>query len=160
MVQGFPRRKQTARGGMPVKSENKRTLLLILVMILVQSIAGCGGGEVSNLTGPTSDVPSASREIVMNWNAPQTYTDSTVLDPEVDLEEYEIYVNQTGTFSTENEPVAYVSAVNSSGNATTSFDLGALDYSFAASQTYYVCMRSVTKSGVKSEFSPVISFTI
>ncbi len=96
----------------------------------------------------------------MSWEAPTTYADNSELDPSEELDVYEIYVNETGEFSEDDYPAAYVSATDSHGNPTESFDLGNLDYSFTSGVVYYICMRSVTKSGIRSGLSTVFMFTI
>jgi hypothetical protein len=96
----------------------------------------------------------------ISWNAPESYTDSSQLNPSEDLEAYEIFVNASGAFAAADEPSAYISATDAAGNATETFALENLDFAFSPGQTYYFCMRSVSKSGVASEFSAVVALTL
>ncbi len=144
-----------------MKGSSKRAIHILLAVLFAASLANCGGGGSSSSDGSVTGNASAVAEgVVMTWSAPEAYADSTPLDPETDLEEYEIYINETGEFDSDDEPVAYVSATDANGNATTTFDLGNLDYFFVDGGIYYVSMRSVTKSGVKSDFSTAFRFRI
>ncbi len=136
-----------------MKKPDKKWILAILAMVFCLRIPNCGGGSEGNS-------PSLAEGIVMSWEAPTKYVDRTSLDPLEELDVYEIYVSDTGGFSDEDYPEAYVSAVDSHGNATESFDLGNLNYHFVPGETYYISMRSVTKNGVRSDFSGIFMFII
>jgi hypothetical protein len=129
-------------------------LYIIAALMLSLLLASCGGGE----SGGTS--PSSSFEKILSWAPPDSYTDDTALDPESELREYHIYVNETGVFSESDELIAAVSAVDSAGSAVTSFNLMNVSLTLASNVKYYVSMRSVTRSGVTSDFSPAVSFTL
>ncbi len=98
--------------------------------------------------------------LLLSWAAPRYFSDATALDPLWDLDIYEIYINRTGMFFPDDEPSAYVSAIDSSGIANEEFDLALLGYPFQLGQTYHVSMRSVSKTGARSEFSTVFTFTL
>ncbi|MBE0556408.1 MAG: hypothetical protein IH628_04165, partial [Proteobacteria bacterium] len=130
-------------------------LSIIAALMLSLLLASCGGG---GSVGVESVTPSSGLEKILSWAPPDSYTDDTVLDPESELSEYDIYVNETGVFSESDEPVAVVAAVDSAGNAITSFNLMNVSLALTPDVTYYVSMRSVTSSGVTSDFSPAVSF--
>ena len=72
-------------------------------------LAGCGGGGEALLT---SQGPAPSGSVsVLAWTPPTTYNDNVVLDPERDLEYYEIYVRQDANFTDSDLPVIQVAAV-------------------------------------------------
>lgn len=110
--------------------------------------------------GFASASASLADGLMLSWAAPRYYSDSTALDPLWDLDVYEIYVNRTGMFFADDEPSAYISAVDSNGFATSEFDLGNLGYPFEVGQTYHVSMRAVSFAGSRSDFSQVFTFTI
>lgn len=152
-------------------SNMKRGAHLLLAIVFFSALASCGGGgvgvgDVSVSGGDTSGGgtsgggTSAAIATVLNWNPPATYTDQTTLDPASDLSQYEIYVNNTGVFSDMDEPSAVVSAINSSGNAVTSFDMLDLPFTLSPDVTYYVSMKSVSSTGLSSDFSPAFSFML
>lgn len=127
----------------------------VAACILLASVYGCGGGGATG-SGETVTYPSR----VLSWNPPTTYNDSAPLDPSQDLKSYEIYVNDTGTFSDSSSPMAEVGAVNSgTGQATTSFDLATLGPRLIQGVTYHVSIRTVAISGLKSDFSGTAIFS-
>ena len=132
----------------------KTTVNLFLALLFSVCLVGCGGGGES----PSGQSPSGP---VLSWNPPQSFSDQTPLDPAKDLEDYEVYIKETGSFQSTEPPTAIVSAVDpSTGNLVRSFNLGNLGPFLSANKTYYVSMRSVSKTGVKSAFSPSVSFSI
>lgn len=151
-----------------MKSTTKRLFPILLAVVFAASIIACGGGgevatDGSDLAAPSTPISGTSSPVsglTMRWAAPESYSDQTQLDPEKDLDSYEIYVNQTGTFSETEEPAAVVFATEANGNPLESFSLENLVFSFSTNQTYYFCMRSITKAGVASEFSSVVRLTI
>lgn len=116
--------------------------------------------EIFQDGGFASASVSLADGLMLSWAAPLYYSDSTALDPLWDLDVYEIYINRTGLFLTDDEPSAYISAVDSNGNATSEFDLGNLGYPFQVGQTYHVSMRAVSLLGSRSDFSQVFTFTV
>lgn len=95
-----------------------------------------------------------------SWNPPTTYSDSASLDPAKDLEGYELYVNESGTFSEAASPMAEVQAVDpGTGQPRTSFDLANLGPFLFPGVTYQVSIRAVAVSGLKSGYSAVAAFS-
>lgn len=140
----------------------KRTfpaLMFSLMMISLVS-AGCGGGGSSADTSTSTSTSTATPKI-LGWTPPQTYSDQTPLDPAKDLNHYEIHINDTGDFSRPDVTEATVSAIDSAnGQLVTSFDLANLGVRLSKNVTYYVSMRSVSNTGVISDFSPAVSFSL
>lgn len=82
------------------------------------------------------------------------------MNPVTDLDRFEIYVNDTGTFSDTDTPMAAVSAVDPANHTlTTSFNLANLSPHVTAGPNYYVSLRAVALTGLKSDFSPPVSFS-
>lgn len=132
-----------------------RWTITVSVLILVGILAGCGGGG-----GSSSADGSALPAKTLSWAPPDSYTDNTFLNPVTDLDGFEIYVNETGTFSDGDTPSAVVSAVNpATRSLTTSFNLANLSQYLSTGITYRVSMRAVAVSGLKSDFSPPASFS-
>lgn len=119
-------------------------------------LASCGGGDA----GGTAASMNPSAQKTLSWSPPNSYTDNSELNPEAELSEYYIYVNETGLFSESDHPAAIVTAVGAGGNAITSFNLANISFTLFQDVTYYVSMRSVTKSGAFSAFSPSMSFIL
>lgn len=132
-----------------------------VVLALVASIflVGCGGGGGTSST--TESVPPSTSSKVLSWSPPQSFADQTPLDPAKDLDHYEIYVNGTGNFASTDQSDAAVSAVDpESGGLVTSFDIANLAPFLSPNVTYFVSMKSVSVTGVKSDFSPSASFSL
>ena len=71
-------------------------------------LAGCGGGGDT----PQSQGPAPSGPVsVLAWTPPTTYNDNVALDPERDLDYYEIYVRQDANFTDSDQPLIQVAAV-------------------------------------------------
>jgi hypothetical protein len=137
-------------------------IYLLIALTFSLFLAGCGGGG-SGAGTTTSTYSNISTTTSMNlaWNPPQSYADQTPLNPATDLQEYLIYVNETGVFSDSDESTAVLSAVNpSNGSIVTSFNLMNIVSSLAPNVTYYVSMQSISNTGARSGFSPVVSFTL
>ena len=82
------------------------------------------------------------------------------MDPVRDLDRIEIYVNQSGSFTDADSPLAAVSAVDSATkNLTTSFNLANLSPHLTVGPHYFVSLRAVTLTGVKSSYSSPTSFS-
>jgi len=119
-------------------------------------LASCGGGKSG---GPAASLnPSVQK--TLSWAPPESYTDNSELNPQTELSEYYIYVNETGVFSDSDDPAAIVTAVDSRGVAITSFNLANISFALSPNVTYYVSMRSVTSAGVFSAFSSAVSFVL
>ena len=97
---------------------------------------------------------------ILSWAAPESYTDNTSLNPLTDLSEYEIYVNESGSFADADTPNAVVSAVDTTTHTlTSSFNLANLAPYLSRGVAYRVSMRAVAVTGLKSDFSPPASFS-
>jgi hypothetical protein len=128
-------------------------------MILLGILSGCGGGGAGSggsSSGDGSPLPAKT----LSWAAPQSYTDNTQLNPLTDLDRFEIYVNESGSFAEGNPPSAVLSAVDpATGTITTSFNLANLSPYLSRGIAYRVSMRAVAVTGLKSAFSPPASFS-
>jgi hypothetical protein len=82
------------------------------------------------------------------------------MNPVTDLDRFEIYVNESGSFTDADSPMAAVSAVDPATHSlTTSFNLANLTPHVTAGPKYYVSLRAVALTGLKSDFSPRVSFS-
>ena len=137
-----------------MKSGSRWTLSLVTV-ILLGVLSGCGGGGGSSSNDATP-LPAKT----LSWAAPESYTDNTSLNPLTDLDGFEIYVNESGTFADADTPSAVVSAVDPTTHTlTTSFNLANLGPYLSKGIAYRVSMRAVAITGLKSDFSPPASFS-
>ena len=112
-------------------------------------LAGCGGGgagETSQIPGPPPSGPVS----VLAWTPPTTYNDNVPLDPERDLEYYEIFVRQDGNFTDGDLPLIQLAAV-SAGSPVTEFTLDLIP-SLPAGSQLYVSMRAVGIDRQQSAF--------
>jgi hypothetical protein len=82
------------------------------------------------------------------------------MNPVTDLDRFEIYVNESNTFAVTDIPQAIISAVDPATHAvTTSFNLANLSPYLAVGPRYYVSLRAVAITGLKSDFSLPASFS-
>ena len=134
---------------------------MIALGLMIATFIGCGGGDGSSSsegTPPPAGAPLPAR--VLSWEAPTSYVDATAMDPVTDLDRFEIHVNETGTFADTDPPVAAVSAVDSATHTlTTSFNLANLSPHVTMGPKYYVSLRAVAITGLKSDYSPPVSFS-
>ena len=139
-----------------------RWTLSLVTIILLGILTGCGGGGASSSGGGASssgDGPPLLAK-TLSWDAPDSYTDSTPLNPLTDLGNYEIFVNESGSFTDADTPSAVVSAVDPvTGTLTTSFNLASLGPYLSKGITYQVSMRAIDSAGTKSDFSSPASFS-
>ena len=132
----------------------RRTIFLALIASFA-AFSGCGGGGGSSSSEGT---PLPAK--VLSWEPPTSYADQSPLNPNTDLYQFEIYVNESGTFTETDSPLAAVSAVDpATKNLTTSFDLANPSSRLTVGPHYYVSLRAVALTGVKSSFSPPVSFS-
>ena len=125
------------------------------MMVVLAILYGCGGGGTSS-SGDGTPLPAK----ILSWAPPDSYTDSSALNPVTDLDGFEIYVNETGSFSNGDLPNAVVSAVDPQTHTlTTSFNLANLSPYLSKGIVYRVSMRAVAVTGLKSDFSPPASFS-
>ena len=127
----------------------------LVAMILLGILSGCGGGGASS-SGDGTPLPAKT----LSWAAPESYTDNTSLNPLTDLAEYEIFVNESGSFTDADTPSAVVNAVDTTTHTlTSSFNLANLAPYLSKGISYRVSMRAVAITGLKSDFSPPASFS-
>jgi hypothetical protein len=82
------------------------------------------------------------------------------MDPVKDLDRFEIHVNESGSFTDTDSPLVAVSAVDpTTHHLTTSFDLANLSSHLTVGPHYYVSLRAVALTGLKSSYSPPVSFS-
>ena len=144
---------------------NRTVFRAFFPLILAGSllIAGCGGGggeasEAAIPSGPAS---------VLAWDPPQTYEDSTPLDPSRDLDYYEFYIRDDLNFTDNDLPVAQVAAsteiLSPDGksyipNLTTLFELDNLLPFLPPGPRSYLSIRAVGVDGLRSGFSTPIAW--
>jgi len=114
-------------------------------LVLVALLSACSGG------GGSSSTPVIVGKSVY-WAPPQTFTDNTPVVPSTDLQGFEIYVKQENVFGSTDNAVATPSPLD------TSYNLGNIAPPLTPGVTYYLSMRTVTVEGMKSDFSPPVSF--
>ena len=120
-------------------------------------LAGCGGGgDTPQGQGPAPSGPVS----VLAWTPPTTYNDNVTLDPERDLEYYEIYVRRDANFTDSDLPLIQVAAVAATVSPdgrtvamslVTEFTLELIP-SLPAGSQLYVSMRAVGVDQQKSAF--------
>jgi hypothetical protein len=137
-----------------------RLTLSLVTIILLVLLTGCGGGGASSSSPSSSGDGAPLPAKTLSWAAPDSFTDSTPLDPLTDLGRYEIFVKESGSFTDADSPSAVVSAVDPvAGTLTTSFNLASLGPYLSKGITYQVSMRAVDSAGTKSDFSSPASFS-
>jgi len=127
----------------------RRTAMRMLLggFAAVFLLAGCGGGgETSQSQGPPPSGPVS----VLAWTPPTTYNDNVALDPERDLDYYEIYIRQDANFTDSDLPMIQVAAV-AAGSPVTEFTLELIP-SLPANKHLFVSMRAVGIDKQKSTF--------
>ena len=133
-----------------------RTILWIALGLMIANLYGCGGGGSSSDSGSGTPLPAK----VLSWEAPTSYVDSTPMNPQTELDRFEIYVKTTGSFNDADPPAAALSAIDPATNQiTNSFNLANLSPGVTKGPTYYVSLRAVALTGLKSDFSPPVSFS-
>ncbi len=141
-----------------------RWTLPLATMVVLAILSGCGGGGTSS-SGDGTPLPADGGGTplpakILSWAAPDSYTDSSSLNPVTDLDGFEIYVNESGSFNNGDIPNAIVSAVDPQTHTlTTSFNLANLGPYLSRGIVYRVSMRAVAITGLKSDFSPPASFS-
>jgi len=131
-----------------------RRIIILSVIAALATFSGCGGG------GSSSDSGTALPTRTLSWEPPTSYVDTTSMDPVTELDRFEIHLNETGTFADTDPPIATVSAVDPATHIlTTSFNLANLSPHVTVGPKYYVSLRAVAITGLKSDYSPPISFS-
>lgn len=151
-------------------STRNRTILGIAFLFMTAALIGCGGAGSSSESGtpppaesgtpPPADSGTPLPAKTLSWEPPTSYVDATSMNPVTDLDRFEIYVNETGSFTDTDTPMAALSAVDpATHKATTSFDLANLSPHVTVGPQYHVSLRAVALTGLKSDFSPPVSFS-
>ena len=131
--------------------------MLLGGFVAVLLLAGCGGeGEIPQSMGLTPSGPVS----VLAWSPPTTYNDNAPLDPQRDLDYYEVYVREDPNFTDSDQPVIEVSAVADtlSPDGLTITRLLVKEFtlelipSLPAGNQLYVSMRAVGIDHQKSAF--------
>jgi hypothetical protein len=140
-----------------------RSAVIVPLVVLLAAFSGCGGGGSSSSAdsggGPPPAVDTALPARTLNWEPPGSYTDGTPMNPLSDLDRFEVYVNETGTFAGSEVPKAVLSAVDpGTRQLTTSFNLANIA-TLSRGPRYWVSLRAVALTGMKSDFSPPASFS-
>jgi len=82
------------------------------------------------------------------------------MNPATDLDYFEIYVHESFIFADTDTPQAVVRALDPATHSlTTSFNLANLSPYVTVGPRYYVSLRAVAITGLKSEFSSPASFS-
>ena len=124
---------------------------------MVATFIGCGGGGGSS-SSDESGTPLPAK--TLSWEPPTSYVDTTPMNPVTDLDRFEIHVNETGTFTEKDVPMAELGAVDAKTHTlVTSFNLANIGPPLTVGPRYYVSLRAVALSGLKSEYSPPVSFS-
>jgi hypothetical protein len=119
------------------KLQKKYTLYLLMILVAIFIISGCGGGRGSGTSGINSSVvnPSALNSVTLTWIAPTTNEDGTPLN---DLTGYKIYYGTSAASYSNNIIV---------GNIT-SYTISNLP-----SNMYYFTVVAYDTSGNESNYS-------
>jgi len=115
----------------------------------IMLLAGCGGGGSASESQGPGPAPSGPVSMLA-WTPPTNYNDNTVLDPQRDIDYYEIYVRQDPNFTDSDLPMIQVAAV-AAGTLVTEFTLESIP-SLPAGTQLFVTMRAVGVDHQKSAF--------
>jgi hypothetical protein len=130
---------------MPIRYRHFLAALAILGWLL----PACGGGG-----GGSSSVSPTPTSRAVFWSPPKYFTDNTPLVPSRDLLGFEIYIRQDPYFGPTDSPIATPSPMDNI------YNLANVSPPLSKGVTYYVSLRTVTAEGVKSDFSPAVSFSL
>jgi hypothetical protein len=143
---------------MEAKSAHRDVWVVIILLLLIPAVLwiSCNGGGKG---GDPSDTGNSPKTLI--WKSPTLFSDGGVLDPARDLEKYEIFINETGSFSPNEPPRGEFPAVDpASGSPVTSYGLSKIVPPLVTGRIYFVAMRVIDKNGTKSDMSyPAIQFT-
>ena len=141
-----------------------RTTLRGFIVILAAAalLAGCGGGGGTSQSQTPTSPGTAS---VFTWSPPATFNDNTPLNPDVDIDYYELYLRRDTNFTDSDQPAVQIAAVavlpSTDGrsvvrSSVTEFTLEQIP-SIPAGNVLYVSIRAVGIDKQKSAFMlPVV----
>ena len=139
----------------------RRIHSFLAIVIAIGLLSGCGGGRgipEQGISGSGGSDPFPAK--ILSWSSPSQYANGTPLNPETDLDSFEIYIKEDGIFSDTDNEMATVSAIDpGTGQPATSFNLANLSPFLSQGVTYYVSIRTVALNGMKSGFSPGATFS-
>ena len=136
-----------------------RGAIFVSMIVTLGAFSGCGGGGGGGSISADSGGGTALPARILQWEAPKEYSDATPMNPQTDLDRFEIYVNESGSFDDMAVPRAILSAVNpETRQLTTSFNLADI-VDLSIGHHYWVSLRVVARTGLKSEFSLPFSFS-
>jgi hypothetical protein len=137
--------------------------ILLVAVAAVFLLTGCGGeGETPQSQVPTPPGPAS----VLAWTPPTVYNDNVPLDPERDLDYYEIYVREDANFTDSDQPAIKVAAVADTlspdgrtvaRSLVTEFTLELIP-SLPAGKQLFVSMRAVGVDRQKSTFMAPVAW--
>ena len=132
--------------------------ICMIILAAAVSLVGCGGGGGG---GTSTTAPGTPASKILSWAPPTAYEDNTTLNPSTDLDVFEVYIRQDGNFTSNDNAMAALQAVDpGTAQLTTSFDLNGLSPFLSNGVTYYVSVRAVAKNGLKSDFSRSATFSL
>ena len=127
------------------------------MIVILAAFSGCGGGGSAGSADSGGGTALPAKTLI--WEAPTSYTDGTPMNPTADLDRFEVYVNESGSFDDTDTPQVVLSAVDpATHQLTTSFNLANIA-SLTSGPRYWVSLRAVTLTGLKSDYSPPASFS-
>ena len=128
-----------------------RALSPFIIILVVLLLPGCGRGGDGSEPFPAK---------VLKLNSPSQYTDGIPLNPETDLDRFEISIKEDGIFSDKDSDMAAISAIDpGTGQPATYFKLANLATFLAEGGTCHVSIRSMALNGMKSGFSTGATFS-
>jgi hypothetical protein len=139
---------------------NKILSILFVALLIITSLAGCGGGSSTQTISTNTGSPAGSGNTgtggsggtggtvagTLLWTAPATNTDGT---PATDLSGYKIYYGSTSR--------NYIGSINIVGKEATSLPLDALAAAVPAPGTYFIAVTAYDASGLESDYSNEVS---
>ncbi|TFH33583.1 MAG: fibronectin type III domain-containing protein [Deltaproteobacteria bacterium] len=140
-----------------------RGAIIVSVFVILAAFSGCGGGgsassadtSANSLSGGETALPVKT----LSWEAPSSYSNGTPMTPLLDLDRFEVYLNESGSFNGSDVPQAILSAVDPlTHQLTTSFNLSNIP-ALTSGVQYWVTLRAVSRTGIKSDFSAPASFS-
>lgn len=139
--------------------------IFALAAVVAALLPGCGGGG----EGASTQSAGGGGAQTLAWDPPQTFSDSSPMDPYRELDYYELYLRSDPNFTDNDAPVAQVSAISNILNPdgisytqmlTSEFSLGNLLPFTEQGAVYFISIRSVGVDGLKSNFSAPVTWNL